>query len=175
MSTHRTRRSVAAIAACGALVVTGALAGCSSDDDSASSTTSTTAATGSSTTAATGESASELATVSDVWAEPTEDTGGTVKVYASILGGKDADTLVGVTVEPDVAEGAALTPESTVKIPATQVVNLDSSGTHIELTGLAAPLEYNRAFHVTFEFENAGALTVEGAVRNPTDPESDNQ
>lgn len=173
MSTHRTRRSIAAVAATGALVITGALAGCSSDDSS--DTTTTTAAGSTEETTTTAVTSDANPTVSEVWASPTEDTGGTVKVYASILGGKDADTLIGVTVEPALAGGAKLTPDSTVEIPATEVVNLDDSGPHIELTDLAAPLEYNRPFHVTFEFENGGALTIEGAVRNPTDPESDNQ
>ena len=61
-------------------------------------------------------------------------------------------------------------PEDRVELPATTTVNLAEDGVHIELVGLEEPLEYNRAFEITLEFETADDMTVQGAVRNPTDP-----
>lgn len=115
-------------------------------------------------------------TVAELWTEPTDESGPDVthEVYAELQGGADDDTLTGVTVETDLAESAELTPDTSVELRATDVVALTEDGTHILLTGLAAPLEYNRAFHVTFEFDNAPDLRVEGAVRDPADPIASN-
>jgi copper(I)-binding protein len=173
LTSMRSPRSVVVLAAVVALLA----AGCGDDDAGDTTTTAadatTTTADGTTTTenpAATLPDASP--TVAELWTEPTDDSGPDVdhKVYAELQGGASDDTLTGVTVESDLAESAELTPDSTVDLPATDVVALTEDGTHIVLRGLAAPLEYNRSFYVTFEFENADDLRVEGAVRDPADP-----
>jgi len=146
-------------------------------DDSADGTTTTAAADGTTTTENPAATLPDVnPTVAELWTEPTDDSGPDVthKVYAELQGGAEDDTLTGVTVESDLAASAELTPDSTVELRATDVVALTEDGTHILLSGLAAPLEYNRAFSVTFEFENAPDLRVEGAVRDPADPIASN-
>jgi copper(I)-binding protein len=169
MSIPHLPRTVAAAAA-----LTLALAACGGDDDSSSTTS--TAADGSTTTESTTTTtiSDSLPTVSELWTEPVDDSGPDVdaKVYMTIQGGATDDTLTGVSVDPDLAASAALTPESSVQLPATTTVNLEEDGTHIVLEGLAAPLEYDRAFHVTLSFDSAPDQRVEGAVRDPSDPES---
>lgn len=171
MST-RSRRSRAAVVALAVVAMLGPVA-CGGDDDS--STTTTTAGDGT-TTSTTTTLPDELPTVAELWAEPVAESGPDVaaKVYATIQGGASDDTLIGVKVEPDVAAGAALVPQPAVELPATTTVNLDEDSTYIELTGLAAPLEENRPFELTLEFESAPAQTIQGAVRNPADPEATN-
>ena len=92
------------------------------------------------------------------------------KVYATIQGGASADKLTGVTVDSDLAASAELVPASPVDLPATTTVNLDENSTYIELKDLAAPLEFNRSFEMTMEFENAPDQRIQGAVRDPADP-----
>ena len=92
--------------------------------------------------------------------------GVTGKVYLSITGGAAADPLVGVKVASDVAGGATLTPETEVAVPATETVNLDEDATYIELTDLAGPLELNRGFEITLEFETSPDVKVEVVVRD---------
>lgn len=172
MSTRSRRSRTAAVAAL-AVVATLGLAACGGDDDS--STTTTTAGDGT-TTSTTTTLPDELPTVAELWAEPVAESGPDVsaRVYATIQGGASDDTLIGVKVESDLAAGAALVPQPAVELPATTTVNLDEDSTYIELTGLAAPLEENRPFELTLEFESAPAQTIQGAVRNPADPEATN-
>jgi copper(I)-binding protein len=176
-SRPRSRTRSLALAAVVTVSLTGALAACS-DDDSSSSSTTTTAADSSTTTtdSTTTTLPDELPNVAELWTEPVADSGPdvTAKVYMAIQGGATADTLTGVKVDSDLAASAKLTPESSVALPATTTVNLDEDGTYIELEGLAAPLEENRAFYVTLEFESAPDQRVEGAVRNPADPDATN-
>lgn len=176
MSTPRARTRSFALGAVAALALAGGLVACS--DDESSSDTTTTASDGSTTTttSTTTTLPDELPNVSELWTEPLDDSGPDVnaKVYMTIQGGKTADTLTGVKVDSDLAAGAELTPESSVELPATTTVNLDEDSTYIELEGVAAPLEYNKAFYVTLEFENADDQRVEGAVRDPADPEASN-
>jgi len=75
-----------------------------------------------------------------------------------------------LTIRELATAGAELVPEDSVDLPATTTVNLSEDSVHIELVGLAEPLEYNRAFEVTLEFEKADDMKVTGAVRNPSDP-----
>ena len=157
-----------------ALVLGGGLAACGGDDDASSTTT--TSSDGSTTTASTTTTIpDELPTVAELWTDPVDDSGPDVdvKVYASLQGGATDDQLTGVSVDSDLAESAALVPDSPVDLPATTVVELGPDGPYIELKGLAAPLEFNRAFYVTLSFADAPDQRIEGAVRNPTDPEAE--
>lgn len=167
------RRGPVALVAC--LALGAALAACS--DDESSSTTTTEASSGSTTTttSTTTTLPDQNPTVAELWTEPTSDSGADVDhpVYATIQGGAEEDSLVGVEVDSDLAAGARLTPEDSVELPATTTVNLTEDSTYIELTGLAAPLEENKPFRMTLEFDTAGKMEVEGAIRNPTDPETE--
>ncbi len=173
LSSMRTPRSVVVIAA--AVMLLAAACGDDASDDATPTNADATTTTADGTTTTENPAAAlpdASPTVAELWTEPTDDSGPDVehKVYAELQGGAEDDTLTGVTVESDLAGSAELTPDSSVELRATDVVALTEDGTHILLTGLAAPLEYNRAFHVTFEFENAPDLRVEGAVRDPADP-----
>ncbi len=153
-------------AAAGAVAVTLLLAGaaCSNDDDTRASTTTTPDAQASTTSTTL---PGNTPTVSEAYAPQVDDSGAGVtgKVYLTITGGAEADSLTGVKVDADVAASAKLTPESSVAIPATETVNLDPDSTYIELTDLAGPLEINRGFDITLEFENTPEQTVEVVVR----------
>ena len=111
--------------------------------------------------------------MSEAYAPHVDDSGAgvTAKVYLTITGGAEDNALVGVKVDPDVAASATLTPESSVAVPATQTVNLDPDSTYIELKDLAAPLELNRGFKITLEFENSPEQTVEVVVRDGVTPD----
>lgn len=162
-------RNVALGAVAATMLVAGAA--CGSDDDAASTTsttaeTTTTAADGATTTSTT--LPGDLPSASDAYAPQVDDSGAgvTAKVYLSITGGAEADTLVGVKVGSDVAGSAKLTPESSVAVPATETVNLDSDATYVELTDLAAPLELNHGFTLTLDFESAPDQDIDVVVRN---------
>lgn len=169
------RTRLALTGAVAALLLGGGLAACGGDDDASSTTT--TSSDGSTTTASTTTTTipDELPTVAELWTDPVDDSGSDVdvKVYASLQGGAKDDQLTGVSVDSDLAESATLVPDSPVDLPATTVVELGPDGPYIELKGLAAPLEFNRPFHVTFSFADAPDQRIEGAVRNPTDPEAE--
>ncbi len=164
-TTTTARLKGAAIGAVAAALLVGGVA-CSSDD--ADSTTTTTAKPTESTTTTSTTLPGNLPTVSEAYAPQVDDSGAgtTGKVYLSITGGGEADSLVGVKVDASVAASAKLTPESEVALPATETVNLDPDGTYIELTDLAEPLELNRGFEITLEFASAPEQTVEVTVRD---------
>lgn len=164
-TTISTRLRTAALGAVAAtLLVAGAA--CSSSDD-ADATTTTAKSTESTTTTST-TLPGNLPTVSEVYAPQVDDSGAGVnaKVYLSITGGAEDDALVGVSVTSDVAAGAKLTPDAEVPLPATATVNLDPDNTHVELTDLAGPLELNRGFKLTLDFETAPDQTVDVTVRD---------
>ncbi len=153
--------------AIGAVAITTLLTGaaCSSDDDTRSSTTTTPDAQASTTSTTL---PGNTPTVSEAYAPQVDDSGAgvTAKVYLTITGGAEDNSLTGVTVDADVAASATLTPESSVALPATETVSLDPDSTYIELTDLAEPLELNRGFDITLEFENSPEQTVEVVVQD---------
>ena len=155
-------RSVAAGAVAATLLLAGAA--CSNDDDTRASTTSSPDAQESTTSTTL---PGNTPTVSEAYAPHVDDSGSgvTAKVYLTITGGAEDNSLVGVKVGSDVAASATLTPESSVALPATETVSLDPDSTYIELTDLAEPLEINRGFDITLEFENSPEQTVEVVVR----------
>ena len=161
MSIARTRTRTLAVSALAALTLAGGLGACTETPEETAATSSTTTTL-----------PDNIPSVAWIWANPEEETGQDVRVpvYASIQGGTEADVLTGVKVDPELARSAEIVPEDRVELPATTTVNLAEDGVHIELVGLEEPLEYNRAFEITLEFETADDMTVQGAVRNPTDP-----
>ena len=156
-----------AIGAVAVLVLTGGLSACTETGESADG------GSGSTTTTTLPDA---IPTVAWVWTNPVTDTGGDVRVpvYATFQGGTEADVLTGVKVDGDLAEGAELVGEDRIELPPTTTVNLAEGTAHIELVGLRKELLYNRAFEITFEFEKADDTTVQGAVRNPADPNGTN-
>ncbi len=164
MLTSLRSRSLA-IGAVAVLVLTGGLSACTETGESADGS----GDSGSTTTTTLPDA---IPTVAWVWANPETDTGGDVRVpvYATFQGGTEADVLTGVKVDEDLAEGAELVGEERIELPPTTTVNLAEGTPHIELVGLRKELLYNRAFEITFEFEKADDMTVQGAVRNPADP-----
>ena len=161
MSIARTRTRTVAASALAVLTLAGGLGACTETPEETAATSSTTTTL-----------PDNIPSVGWIWANPEENTGKDVRVpvYASIQGGTEADVLTGVKVAPELAAGAEIVPEDTVDLPATTTVNLSEDSVHIELVGLAEPLEYNRAFEITLEFKKADDLKVTGAVRNPIDP-----
>ncbi len=156
-------RNVAAGAVAATLLLAGAA--CSNDDDTRASTTTKPDAQASTTSTTL---PGNTPTVSEAYAPHVDDSGAgvTAKVYLTITGGAEDNALVGVKVGSDVAASAKLTPESSVALPATETVNLDPDSTYIELTDLAGPLEINRGFDITLEFENSPEQTVEVVVQD---------
>jgi copper(I)-binding protein len=161
MSNARPRTRTLAASALAALTLAGGLSACTESPEETAATSSTTTTL-----------PDNIPSVAWIWTNPEERTGEDVRVpvYASIQGGTEADSLTGVKVDPELAASAEIVPEGPVELPATTTVNLSEDGVHIELVGLEEPLEYNRAFEITLEFEKADDMKVKGAVRNPTDP-----
>ncbi len=170
-STHTTRlRTAAAGAVAATLLLAGAACGEGSGDESRASTTTKPDAQASTTSTTL---PGNTPTVSEAYAPHVDDSGSgvTAKVYLTITGGAEDNALVGVKVGSDVAASATLTPESSVAVPATETVNLDPDSTYIELSDLAEPLEINRGFDITLEFENSPEQTVEVVVREGVTPD----
>lgn len=171
MSTTTTPTRLRSVAA-GTVAATLLLAGvaCSNDDDTRASTTTTPDAQASTTSTTL---PGNTPTVSEAYAPHVDDSGAgvTAKVYLTITGGAEDNSLVGVKVGSDVAASATLTPDSSVALPATETVSLDPDSTYIELTDLAEPLEINRGFDITLEFENSPEQTVEVVVQDSSTPD----
>lgn len=161
MSNARSRSRTLAASALAALLLAGGLAACTETPEETAATSSTTTTL-----------PDNIPSVAWLWANPEESTGADVRVpvYASIQGGTEADVLTGVKVDPELAASAEIVPDEPVDLPATTTINLSEDSVHIELVGLKEPLEYNRGFEVTLEFEKADDMKVEGVVRNPIDP-----
>lgn len=158
-STRTTFRNAAAVAAA-VLAATG-LGACTESAEDVAATSTTTATI-----------PDEIPTVAWLWSNSEEATGADVVVplYASIQGGTVEDRLIGITVDPELAESARIAGADSVELPPATTVNLAEDGTHLELVGLKEELKLNRAFTVTLVFETAGEIEVQGAVRNPVDP-----
>jgi len=111
--------------------------------------------------------------VNDAWARATAAGQSSGAVYATIANRGAADQLVGVSSEAGTAmlhrsdqEGgvARMRMVSEVPIPAGGEVALAPGGTHIMLTGLAAPLAIGTDLPLTLRFAKAGPRTVRVAV-----------
>ena len=165
MSIARSRTRTLAASALAALTLAGGLSACTESPEETAATSSTTTTL-----------PDNIPSVAWLWANPEERTGEDVRVpvYASIQGGTEADVLTGVKVDPELAaQRRDRARRHSVELPATTTVNLSEDSVHIELVGLEEPLEYNRAFEVTLEFEKADDMKVHGVVRNPIDPSGD--
>ncbi len=172
MSTTTTSTRVRNVAA-GVITATLLLAGVACNDSGDTTRASTTSSPDAQESTTSTTLPGNTPTVSEAYAPHVDDSGAgvTAKVYLTITGGAAADTLTGVKVDADVAASATLTPESSVALPATETVNLDPDSTYIELTDLAEPLELNRGFDITLEFETSDDQTVEVVVRDGVSPD----
>ena len=111
--------------------------------------------------------------VSDAWARATAPGQSSAAVYATIANRGAADRMVGIASDGGIAmfhrsdvEGgvARMRMLAEVAIPADGQVVLAPGGTHIMLTGLAAPLAIGTDFPLTLRFAEAGQRTVRVAV-----------
>ena len=111
--------------------------------------------------------------VSEAWARATAPGQSGGAVYATIANRGGADRLVEVTSDAGTAmlhrsdhEGgvARMRMLPDLAIPAGSSVVLAPGGTHVMLTGLAAPLATGSSFPMTFRFAKAGPRTVTVAV-----------
>ena len=111
--------------------------------------------------------------VRDAWARATAAGQSTAAVYATIANRGSADRLTGVTSNSGMAmlhasssDGgmARMRMVADVVIPAEGEVKLAPGGTHVMLTGLAAPLNVGDRLQLTLRFATSAARTVDVAV-----------
>ncbi len=111
-------------------------------------------------------SASDLIHIDRAWATPSGGAGEPTVVFMSIVNrGALPDRLV--AIHSDAAALAHLgggAPALTVPLPPGQAVRLDHAGLHIELTGLAAPLEGGTTLPLRLQFELAGYVELDVPV-----------
>ena len=115
-------------------------------------------------------------TVTDAWARATAPGQSSGAVYATIANQGGADRLVGVSSTAGMAmlhsneskDGVArMRMLSELTIPANSQVALAPGGTHVMLSGLAAPLAAGSELGVTLRFATAGEKTVRVAIVAP--------
>ena len=119
--------------------------------------------------------------IADAWARETVAGQASTAAYMTIRnGGSGDDRLVGVTA-PSPAKGMLHANESSggvsrmremssgLAIPAKTSVELKPGGSHVMITGLAAPLPEGAQFDLRLEFEKSGerrvVVPVAAAVR----------
>jgi len=116
--------------------------------------------------------------VDGVWARSSANMQNAGAVYMQIVGGDEADRLIGVSVGADVAAMAemhetsmaddgmmSMQPIAGIDIPAGGEVMLEPGGFHVMLMQLAEPLAAGAEFDVTLTFETAGTLEVTAEIR----------
>lgn len=123
------------------------------------------------------EPAPQAVTASAAWARATPPGMAVAAVYLTLVGGPQADRLVGAAtpraamVQIHVvseAEGMArMRPTAGVDVPARKSVALAPQGTHIMLMDLPRPLVAGERFPLTLQFERAGRIDVSVEVRAP--------
>jgi len=115
--------------------------------------------------------------VSAAWARATPPGMTVAAVYLTLTAGSQADRLVGaatpraamaqIHVVSETAGLARMRPTAGVEVPAHSSVTLAPQGTHIMLMGLPRPLVAGERVPLTLQFERAGKVGVEVAVRAP--------
>jgi hypothetical protein len=123
------------------------------------------------------EPAPQAVTVSAAWARATPPGMTVAAVYLTLVGGSQADRLVGAgTPRAEMAqihvvseaEGMARMRQTEgVDVPAHKSVALAPQGTHIMLMDLPRPLVAGERFPLTLQFEQAGTIGVSVEVRAP--------
>ena len=123
------------------------------------------------------EPAPQTVTVSAAWARATPPGMAVAAVYLTLVGGSQADRLVGADTPRAAmaqihvvseAEGMArMRPTEGVDVPAHKSVALAPQGTHIMLMDLPRPLVAGERFPLTLQFEQAGRIGISVEVRAP--------
>lgn len=115
--------------------------------------------------------------VSAAWARATPPGMTVAAVYLTLTAGSQADRLVGaatpraamaqIHVVSETAGMARMRATAGVDVPAHSSVALAPQGTHIMLMDLPRPLVAGERVPLTLQFERAGKVGVEVAVRAP--------
>jgi len=123
------------------------------------------------------EPAPQAVTASAAWARATPPGTAVAAVYLTLVGGPQADRLVGAATPRAAmaqihvvseAEGMArMRPTAGVDVPAHESVALAPQGTHIMLMNLPRPLVAGERFPLTLQFQQAGRIDVSVEVRAP--------
>ncbi len=123
------------------------------------------------------EPAPQTVTVSAAWARATPPGMAVAAVYLTLVGGSQADRLVGAETPRagmaqihvvSEAEGMARMRQTEgVDVPAHKSVALAPQGTHIMLMDLPRPLVAGERFPLTLQFEQAGKIGISVEVRAP--------
>jgi hypothetical protein len=123
------------------------------------------------------EPAPQAVTVNAAWARATPPGMAVAAVYLTLVGGSQADRLVGAETPRAAmaqihvvseAEGMARMRETeAVDVPAHKSVALAPQGTHIMLMDLPRPLVAGERFPLTLHFEQAGKIGIHVEVRAP--------
>ena len=123
------------------------------------------------------EPAPQTVTVSAAWARATPPGMAVAAVYLTLVGGSEADRLVGaatpraamaqIHVVSETEGMARMRPTAGVDVPAHTTVALAPQGTHIMLMDLPRPLVAGERFPLTLQFEQAGKIGVSVEVRAP--------
>lgn len=132
---------------------------------------------GPATTTHAAEPATPAVTASDAWARATPPGMAVAAVCLTLVGGSQADRLVGAATPRAAmtqihvvteAEGMArMRPTAGVDVPARKPVALVPQGTHIMLMNLPRPLVAGERFPLTLQFQQAGRIDVVVEVRAP--------
>ena len=123
------------------------------------------------------EPAPQAVTVSAAWARATPPGTAVAAVYLTLVGGPQADRLVGAATPRAAmtqihvvseAEGMArMRPTAGVDVPARKAVALAPQGTHIMLMDLPRPLVAGERFPLALQFQQAGRIDVSVEVLAP--------
>lgn len=113
--------------------------------------------------------------VHEAWARASAGAATTGAVYVMLMGGDQADTLVGVStpradaaeVHESIDDNGIMKMRSVagVPIPAHGMVTFSPNGYHIMLMGLKRPLAAGQSFPLTLRFAHAAPMTVDVTVR----------
>jgi copper(I)-binding protein len=119
--------------------------------------------------------ASDGVSVSDAWARATPAGASTGAAYLMLMGGGQADAVVGVStpaaataaVHQSASNKGVMTMRAvpSLPIPAGGMVMLEPGGYHVMLMGLTKPLVAGQTFPLTVRFEHSAPVTVDVTVR----------
>ncbi len=120
--------------------------------------------------------AAEPPAVHEAWARATPPGVTTGAVYLTLVGGTEADRIIGVRTDAaataqlhtETSEGGLLTMKKldALAIPAKTRVELAPGHEHVMLMGLRGPLKPGDTIRLTLTFERAGDVAIEVPVRD---------
>ena len=118
--------------------------------------------------------------IKQAWARPTPPTATVGAAYFTLDNSKgqddrllsaEADVSATVELHNHIMEGNVMKMRrvDAVEVPAGQTVAFAPGGLHVMLIGLKEPLITGKTFPLTLNFEQAGAVTLEVVVGQPSD------